>query len=562
MSDGDEADLKAAAKLPIEEQISHKKWKARKQGYEFMLSQLQGGGGGSALHKQYARHSPAMVSDSNQGAQDAACDTVVQLLQSCESSVLGELPERLVKSLTTKAFKCRPSVVRKSTDIILLLIEHGFASEVMPGLMAACSDKVAKVSQASLSAVLMALQLFGARVILPKLFIEGLVPVFGAKDATCRATAQSIVVELARWVPRSTVQTAILGKLRDAQKQEIEALIDQLPGDLPIPERLTRKAQEALNAQTASETQASSSSPSGNAAPRSKVEPQVVDLDDSELFEPVDVISNIPKSFWANVEQKKWNERRDALAELKQILDVPKAIPGSLHDLCAVLKRVIAKDSNACCVTEACACVTKLSKCMRKHFASFVKGVFFPLCLEKLKDKSTALRASAYEAVESMHRYCAPLADVSDAVVAAIGSPSPVVKQMTMQWLSTAIEREGTAEAKKLHSVILPPVSKACSDGSPEVRDAAVAAAAAFARLAGSLEALGKHIAALDDRRRKLIQVCLRFSVVAGRKWICDCIQLGHISYEKTVFPDPHLCLFWGIVCHGNDTERPPLKFM
>lgn len=506
MSD-DDAVLAASAKLPIEEQISHKQWKARKQGYEFMLSRLQGQGEeDSSLHKQYARHATAMVSDANQGAQDAACEAVIRLLQVCDSSILGEAPERLAKSLTSKAFKCRASVVKKSTEIFMQLIEHDRVADVMPALMAACTDKVAKVAQAALATVLTALQLFGARVVTPKLFVESLVPVFSAKDATSRSTAQSIVVELARWVSLSTVQTAILSKLRDAQKQDIEALINELSGDLPVPERLTRSAQQAHQASQLSAPSASHES----AAPPSgmPIKSEEMPLDELDMFEPVDVLAKIPKAFWSQVEQKKWNERRDALIELKECLDVPKAIPGSLHELCAVLKRVIGKDSNANCVTEGCACVVRLAKCMRRHFASFAKGIFFPMCLEKLKDKSSALRANAYEAIECMHRYSVPMGEVADAVITAMASPSPLVKQMTLQWLSAAVEHEGAADAKKLHSVLLPHVAKACSDGAPDVRDAAVAAAAAFARLAGSLGALGKHIASLDERRRKLVEAC------------------------------------------------------
>eukprot|EP00892_Ulva_mutabilis_P001542 jgi/Ulvmu1/11389/UM075_0051.1 len=507
MSD-DDAILAASAKLPIEEQISHKQWKARKQGYIFMLSQLQGEGEeDSALHKQVARHATAMVSDVNQGAQDAACETVIRLLEVCDSSSLGETPARLAKSLTLKAFKCRPSVVKKSTEIFLLLIEHDSVADVMPALVAAFSDKVAKVAQAALSTVLVALQLFGARVVLPKLFVEGLVPVFGGKDATSRATAQSIVVELARWVPPSSVQATILSKLRDAQRQDIEALIQELPGDLPVPDRLTRTAKQTLAAQQACQQSAPPAQTNSVAsASDSKAQLTAAPAEEIDLFEPVDVLAKVPKSFWSQVEQKKWNERRDALVELKECLDVPKAIPGSIHELSAVLKRVIGKDSNACCVTEACACVAKLAKCMRKHFGSFVKGIFFSMCLEKLKDKSSAVRANAYEAIENMHRYSTPLNEVSDAVITALGSPSPMVKQMTLQWLSGAVEHEGAAEAKKLHPMLLPHVAKACSDGAPDVRDAAVAVAAAFARLAGSLSALGKHIVALDDRRRKLVE--------------------------------------------------------
>ena len=147
------ANLRAAANLDIADRISHKLWKARKAAYEFILLQLSSTDG-ATQHKQFVRFSPAMISDSNPGAQDVACDAILKLLQVCESSVVTDVAGPLAKSTVSKgAFKGRPGIVKKSIDILLLLIEHECAEDVMRHVAGAYKDKVAKVHLPSITHV-------------------------------------------------------------------------------------------------------------------------------------------------------------------------------------------------------------------------------------------------------------------------------------------------------------------------------------------------------------------------------------------------------------------------
>ena len=347
---------------------------------------------------------------------------------------------------------------------------------------------------------LTALQQFGPKVLLPSVFVSSLVPVFDGRDGVSRKTAQDIVVELARWQGPDAARASILPKLRDAQKKDIEAMFEDLPPGRPVPERRTRSAQASMGDEQAAPEEA----PVDNKPP-----PRTLLRNFADEDEEVDVIAQIPKSMWSEVEDTKWSIRKNALTSLKTAASVPRAVPGDLHDIAGILKKVIQKDSNAACVAEACACVTALSKCMRKGFSNFARSTFFALCLDKSKDKNSAVRARALEAVTAMHTCCTKLSDVADPVAAALGSPSPQVKQGTLSWLAEAVEMEGAAEVKPLHKQLLPICAGLCTDAVPAVRDGAVAAIAAFARVAGKLSLIEAHIAALDDRRKKQVEVSL-----------------------------------------------------
>ena len=367
---------------------------------------------------------------------------------------------------------------------------------------------------------LIALQQFDPKVLLPSLFVSSLVPVFDGKDGVSRKTAQDIVVELARWQGPDAARASILPKLRDAQKKDIEAMFLELPPERPVPERRMRSVQASMGDEQAAPEEV----PVDNKPPRALLR-NFADDD-----EEVDVIAQIPKSMWSEVEDTKWSIRKNALTCLKTAASVPRAVPGDLHDIAGILKKVIQKDSNAACVAEACACVTALSKCMRKGFSNFARSTFFALCLDKSKDKNSAVRARALEAVTAMHTCCTKLLDVAEPVIAALGSPSPQVKQGTLSWLADAVEMEGAAEVKPLHKQLLPICAGLCTDAVPAVRDAAVAVIAAFARVAGKLSLIESHISALDGRRKKQVEVSLlHLSGLNIAKTALDLIRCIHV---------------------------------
>lgn len=66
----------------------------------------------------------------------------------------------------------------------------------------------------------------------------------------------------------------------------------------------------------------------------------VPDIDPYELLEPVDILSQLPKDFYEKCEAKKWQERKEAMDALEQLVANPKLQTGDYGDLVRALKKV------------------------------------------------------------------------------------------------------------------------------------------------------------------------------------------------------------------------------
>lgn len=67
----------------------------------------------------------------------------------------------------------------------------------------------------------------------------------------------------------------------------------------------------------------------------------VPDIDPYELLEPVDILSQLPKDFYDKCEAKKWQERKEAVDALEQLVANPKLQTGDYGDLVRALKKVV-----------------------------------------------------------------------------------------------------------------------------------------------------------------------------------------------------------------------------
>lgn len=68
----------------------------------------------------------------------------------------------------------------------------------------------------------------------------------------------------------------------------------------------------------------------------------VDEVDPMDLIQPVDILSKLPKDFYEKLEAKKWQERKEALDCLEQLLsNAPKLETGDYGDLIRAVKKVI-----------------------------------------------------------------------------------------------------------------------------------------------------------------------------------------------------------------------------
>ncbi|XP_071930440.1 protein MOR1-like [Coffea arabica] len=102
-----------------------------------------------------------------------------------------------------------------------------------------------------------------------------------------------------------------------------------------------------------------------------------------------------------------------------------------------------------------------------------------------------------------MHKSgCLNLADIVEDVKVAVKNKVPLVRSLTLNWVTFCIETSNKAVILKVHKEYVPICMESLNDGTPEVRDAAFSALTAIAKSVG-MRPLEKSLEKLDDVRKK-----------------------------------------------------------
>ena len=140
--------------------------------------------------------------------------------------------------------------------------------------------------------------------------------------------------------------------------------------------------------------------PDGNTVSVAAVEE--APIDPYELLEPVDILSKIPNDFYDLCEAKKWQERKEALEKLQEIIEKnPRIVPGDYADLVRQLKKMLQKDTNIIVVTIATKCLAGLATALRKSFHSYANSCI-SIIIEKFKEKKQTVVQALREAIDAI----------------------------------------------------------------------------------------------------------------------------------------------------------------
>ncbi|KAH8518116.1 hypothetical protein H0E87_000076 [Populus deltoides] len=97
---------------------------------------------------------------------------------------------------------------------------------------------------------------------------------------------------------------------------------------------------------------------------------------------------------------------------------------------------------------------------------------------------------------------CLNLADIIEDVKTAVKNKVPLVRSLTLNWVTFCIETSNKAVILKVHKDYVPICMECLNDGTPDVRDSAFSVLAAVAKSVG-MRPLERSLEKLDDVRRK-----------------------------------------------------------
>jgi len=376
---------------------------------------------------------------------------------------------------------------------------------------------------------------FGTAPLDTKGIMKALPPLFDNKDKSVREKAKGVTVELARWLGTPTVEKALLQKVRDNQKRELEEMLSDVERGQRQPTRLLRK--HAHMAHEVDSTNQGADGHQSSAAESEQSAPSAAD----ELVEPTDVLPKLNhargenSSFWDAIESQKWKERHEALSYLRSLVAAPKLADGDYHKLSTTLKKVIQKDANVVCVSEACNALAGLVNGLGSRFKD--SRMIAPHLFPKLKEKKDSVCNAVLEALRALTNHCIGLHELSEEITEALSHKTPKVQILTMTFLSEQVTRHGKQTAAKLHKDILPACLKNLEHSSPEVRDASVQAVLGFCQAANGTGPIAKHINSIDEAKRKKLEDALASQLGMGPKGkqheLQQQHQAGHVEPQK-----------------------------
>lgn len=273
---------------------------------------------------------------------------------------------------------------------------------------------------------------------------------------------------------------------------ELDGEFDKVKGERAEPSRYLRSQQEK---QQALQVAAASGGDDGDAEDDDNNQQE--EMDPMDLLDPVDILSKLPKTFHELLESKKWQERKEALEALQELLEMnPKLEAGDYGDVVKALKKVVTKDTNVILVAMAGKCLAFLAKGLAKKFSPYALACVSGI-LEKFKEKKVNVVTALREAIDAIYP-STTLEAMQDDLLEALNNKNPSIKAETASFLARAFARTQPALLnKKLIKAYSTALLKTLSESDPTVRDSSADALGTLLKLLGE-KAVGPFLVDVD----------------------------------------------------------------
>ncbi|XWS16703.1 hypothetical protein CRYUN_Cryun34aG0113700 [Craigia yunnanensis] len=487
--------LKEAKKLPWEDRLLHKNWKVRNEANIDLASLCDSiTDPKDSRLREIAPFFKKTVADSNALVQEKALDALIAFLKAADVDA-GRYAKEVCDAIVAKCLTGRPKTVEKAQAAFMLWVELEAVDVFLDSMEKAIKNKVAKAVVPAIDVMFQALTEFGARVVPPKRILKTLPELFDHKDQNVRTSSKGLTLELCRWIGKDPVKSILFEKMRDTMKKELEAELVNVMGTAKPSRKIRSEQDREPEHEAVSET-------AGPCDVEESVADTPQEIDEFELVDPVDILTPLEKSgFWDGVKATKWSERKEAVAELNKLASTKKIAPGDFTEVCRTLKKLVT-DVNMAVSVEAIQAIGNLARGLRTHFSGSSRFLL-PILLEKLKEKKPALTESLTQTLQAMNKAgCLNLVDIVEDVKTGTKNKVPLVRSLTLNWVTFCIETSNRAVVLKVHKDYVPICMECLNDGTPDVRDAAFSALTAVAKSVG-MRPLERSLEKLDDVRKK-----------------------------------------------------------
>ena len=404
--------------------------------------------------------------DTNIAAQEKGLAAVSAFLNNANMNISAKISSDIISGCLTKSIlQTRPKIKELNQEIILMYIELERHQLVSDELIANFENKSPKIAVNCILYATEALKQFGPKIIKIAPIIKLLPILLEHKDKNVRDETRLLAIEIYRWI--KDAMKPQISNLKPVILNELEEQFSKIKDERASPIRFIKSEQAQLNQPN------QDGNANGNAAEEAAAKALAVEeIDPFEFIEAVEILSKLPANFYEQVEAKKWQERKEAIDVVTNLLEtIPRIAPGDFSDLCKALKRIIGKDANIVVVLSAAKCLAELARKLRKSFTPYSHSCTIVI-IEKFKEKKQNVVQALREAVDAC-LLSANFESILEEVVEFLNNKNPQIKQEVVQMITRYIQisKLDFLSSKKNIKFLSTALIKTLNDMDSNVRD-------------------------------------------------------------------------------------------
>ncbi|KAF7639366.1 hypothetical protein Mgra_00001034 [Meloidogyne graminicola] len=207
-----------------------------------------------------------------------------------------------------------------------------------------------------------------------------------------------------------------------------------------------------------------------------------------ELLEAKEFHSKINSDFYEILSSSKWQERKQQLELLLELLDGCKRLAEDSRNkqMIEKLVKVLGSDSNIYCAALAAKCLCSIAQGLRFGFAPYATALA-PICFNKFKEKKVILKEPLSLLVDALFfASIKNLSALSQSILEAANSPNPSQKSLLDLSLCRLFRSlPSKCLPKEMIKDLVSVLCQHCLGSDPELRDSSCAALGAFQKCVG-----------------------------------------------------------------------------
>ncbi|WPK22865.1 hypothetical protein PUMCH_000085 [Australozyma saopauloensis] len=493
------------SQLALEDRLVHKAWKARVDGYKTLIQEFEESRNVNDACFDLISNNPdllkAFVTDSNVISQESGILALAKYLQYGGTTERVEKLKQhpVIRSLCEKGLASSRSGTKANTiEVFLQLVEiSGSGDWVFEVISTFFDNRLPKLVAGCVNCTSQIVEQFGCSIISPKPIIPFLAKLFAHADRNVRAETTKLTVELYKWLGEGLIPL-LFDSLKPVQQRDLTSEFEKVKDVKAVQIRKTRAQQAAAESQIHNGANGISEMDVDHSEdPRESFDPY-------EMLDPVDILSKIPPQFNQKLGSSKWQDRKEAMEELNDVLKkAPKLMHSDYSDLVRSFAKAL-KDANIQVVQLTANAIEFLLKGLHEEFRKY-QNLVFSLMIERTKEKKPLVSQAILNAMFSIFEYSS-LQDILEDTIAGMKHKTPQIKISSMNFLLKCLAVSKTKPKTQQVDVIMDVAVKLLSDPQEPVRQASTELTGTLMKIVGERE-LRKALANIDENRLAKVKV-------------------------------------------------------